>query len=195
MNHTTQEVWGITPDLWSAEATVEAVVRVLQAGVDRVIVRERRLDVVSRHAIVSALLSKGVASERVLLRVGPDDPVPPLGWALHLADGVQRPPGERPLVSAAVHSPAGLREDVDFVVVAPFASPRSKRASGPVLGPDGLRRFVSATRLPVVALGGMTSQNAPLALAAGAAGIAALSSVFTEGEKSLTEMLRTIHQS
>ena len=168
MQHSSVEVWGFTPDSWSPKATFEAIVRVFDAGVDRIVVRERRLEVDQQHALVAALLAHGLASDRVLLRIGPDDPAPPQGWAVHLADGVVRPLGERPLVSAAVHSLAGLREDVDMLLVSPFASPRSKRTTGPVLGAAGLRRFVEVAHRPVLALGGMTPQNARLALGAGA---------------------------
>lgn len=45
------------------------------------------------------------------------------------------------------------------------------------LGTEGLRRIAAAVSLPVVAIGGVTLERAPEALAAGAAGIAVVSAV------------------
>lgn len=173
------EVWGITPDLWPPEATRQAIQDALADGIDRVIVRERRLPVATRHALLGSLLDAGLAADRVLLRIGPDDPAPPDGWSVHLADGVPPPPGARPLVSAAVHHTFLVPEHADWLVVSPFATPISKTGMSPPLGPRGLQPFLG-TR-PVVALGGITPMNAPRALAAGARAVASIGTVFLHG--------------
>ena len=183
------EIWGVTPDIWTPDETTNAILSVLHAGVDRVIVRERRLTVQHRQAIVQAVLAHGLAPQRVLLRLGPGDPPPPAGWSVHLADGVPRPSNGPLFVSATVHSPSRLRSDVDMLVAAPFASPRSKTAPNKPLGTDGLHRIVAASSRPVVALGGITTTNASRALTAGAAGVAAISAVFLDEESGLCSLL------
>ena len=57
-----------------------------------------------------------------------------------------------------------------------YASP-TKPDAGPVLGPEGLRAFVQATRLPVVAIGGIGLENAKEVYACGVAGIAVVSAI------------------
>ena len=66
-------VWGITPDLWPPEQTLQAVRAALEHGVDRVILRERRLTARAQHRLMANLLDAGIEAHRVLLRLGPTD--------------------------------------------------------------------------------------------------------------------------
>ena len=54
-------------------------------------------------------------------------------------------------------------------------APSVKAHPAPTLGLEGLRAIVRLTRRPVVAIGGVTADNAAEALAAGAHGVAVLS--------------------
>lgn len=194
MGTTVGEIWGVTPDLWTPDETTKAILSVLHAGVDRVIVRERRLTVPTRHQLVQNILAHGLAPERVLLRLGPDDPPPPTGWSVHLADGVPRPSNAPAFVSGTVHATSRLRSDVDVLVAAPFASPRSKTVSTMPLGTKGLHRIAAASSRPVLALGGITTTNASQALAAGAVGVAAISAVFLDNEPSLFTLFERVRR-
>lgn len=62
----------------------------------------------------------------------------------------------------------------DYILYAPIFAPRSKPQSTPPIGIDGLRQACRETPLPVIALGGITWDNAPACIEAGAAGIAAI---------------------
>jgi thiamine-phosphate diphosphorylase len=53
----------------------------------------------------------------------------------------------------------------------------TKPDAGDAIGPEGLRRIASAVRIPVVAIGGITPENAAEAVRAGAVGVAVISAV------------------
>ncbi|MCS7221109.1 MAG: thiamine phosphate synthase [Anaerolineae bacterium] len=57
-----------------------------------------------------------------------------------------------------------------------FGTP-TKPDAGPPIGVEGLRQIVRAVSIPVVAIGGVTPQNASAAIEAGAVGVAVISAV------------------
>ena len=71
--------------------------------------------------------------------------------------------------------------DVDYLGVGPVYASPTKPDAGPVLGPAGLRVFVQATHLPVVAIGGIGLENAKDVYACGVAGIAVVSAIMHVG--------------
>ncbi len=99
---------------------------------------------------------------------------------VHLRDGAVSPeyfarPGF--IVTVACHGISGLERTrgADFVLLAPVFSPRSKTDLRHPLGLEVLREAARVSPVPVIALGGITSENAPACMAAGAAGIAGIS--------------------
>jgi thiamine-phosphate pyrophosphorylase len=85
------------------------------------------------------------------------------------------PPGF--IVSVACHSVEDVRraagEGADYALLAPIFSPRSKADLRTPLGIEAIRN-ASALRVPVIALGGITEENALLCIANGAAGVAGI---------------------
>jgi thiamine-phosphate pyrophosphorylase len=69
------------------------------------------------------------------------------------------------------------REGADYVALSPTFSTVSKDDAGPGLGLDRLREIRRAVSLPIVAIGGISRQNARDVIAAGADGIAVISAV------------------
>jgi thiamine-phosphate pyrophosphorylase len=92
---------------------------------------------------------------------------------------VRRMFGEDFLIGVSAHTLAEAQAaragGADFATFGPVFDTPSKRAYGP---PTGLARLSEAARalapFPLIALGGMTSENAHAALSAGAHGIAAI---------------------
>ena len=84
--------------------------------------------------------------------------------------------GERPVISVACHSADDVKrsetESADLAIFAPVFEKRDRPGTAPA-GLNALRE-VCQSHIPVLALGGVTLENAPDSLAAGAAGIAGI---------------------
>jgi len=80
-----------------------------------------------------------------------------------------------------------LRADempIDYIAVGPIYSTTSKENPAPVLGVAALREICGQLRKPVVAIGGITLENAASVLRAGAVSVAVISDLLTGGEPS-----------
>jgi thiamine-phosphate pyrophosphorylase len=107
------------------------------------------------------------------------------------ADGVHVPGGGSPdavrarlpgaLIGASAHSAdeavALLRAGADYVTVSPVFMTASKPGHGPALGLEGLASIAARSPGPVVALGGITPENAAQCVAAGARGVAVMGEI------------------
>lgn len=96
------------------------------------------------------------------------------------ADVVRRIYGEDFLIGVSTHSLEEARiariKGADFVVFGPVFETESKRVFGPPQGLEKLREVCSELReFPVIAIGGITLDNAKACLEAGASGIAGIS--------------------
>ena len=65
-------------------------------------------------------------------------------------------------------------EGADYAILAPIFAPLSKLATTPRLGLGRLHEIATRTIIPVIALGGITAENASRCVEAGAAGIAGI---------------------
>ena len=148
--------------------------------------REKDLPAAERRALLAALVKLGHSYGAVVTAHEDIDAVVAVG-----GDGVHLPGGGDPyaarlrlpraLIGASAHSAAEavaqLSAGADYVTISPVFLTASKPGYGPAIGLDGLTKTAAAASGPVLALGGITAQNAGLCRSAGAAGIAVMGEV------------------
>jgi thiamine-phosphate pyrophosphorylase len=168
-------------------ALADVVTATVDGGVNCVQLREKTMP---RHELLTlAEQLRDITRGRALLLVNTDIDVAARSGAdgVHLPEAgapvadVRRALGERAIVSRAVHrvdaAVAAERDGADFVVFGPaFETP--SHPGQPPSGLDALRAACDAVRIPVVAIGGITATNAPLAIDVGARGVAVIGDIF-----------------
>jgi thiamine-phosphate pyrophosphorylase len=168
------------------ESLLDSIARNLQRGVTWIQLREKDL---SERELLQLLLAasklpnprgtKWIVNTRVDVALAasadgvhfPASSPDPSPWLPLL------PPGF--LVGASCHTLEELaraeRMGATYATFAPVFSPLSKVSEHPPHGIEALRAATRATRLPVIALGGITRVNTQACMDAGAAGVAAIS--------------------
>jgi thiamine-phosphate pyrophosphorylase len=86
--------------------------------------------------------------------------------------------GKRLFIGTSTHSLEQMREadktSADYIAFGPIFPTQSKERPDPVVGIEGLREARKLTRRPLVAIGGITRENAPAVIAAGADSVAVI---------------------
>jgi thiamine-phosphate pyrophosphorylase len=177
----------VISDRRQARRPLEEVAKAAFAGGCRWFsLREKDLPSVERRALLGALIVLGRRYGATVTVHDDIDAVAPTS-----AGGVHLPSGGNPeaararlpgaLIGASAHSAeeasALLHAGADYVTISPVFVTTSKPGYGPALGLRGLADIVAQAPSPVIALGGVTAENAQLCLSAGAHGIAVMGEV------------------
>jgi len=114
-----------------------------------------------------------------------------MGAALHLGQddlppaAARRVTGPETLIGFSTHNERQLRaaqsEPVDYLALGPLFGTSSKQNPDPLVGLDELRRLRPLTERPLVAIGGITRDNARQVLGAGASSLAVIGDLFPAG--------------
>jgi thiamine-phosphate pyrophosphorylase len=168
----------------SAENPLPLIEQAIAAGVDLIQIREKDLAPRSLLSLVEAAVARaqGTAT-RILVNDRLDVALAAGADGVHLpghgfpAAEVRRAYPEL-LIGASCHNLDELHAaeagGADFAVYGPVFAPLSKLAERPPLGVEKLAEAARAVKFPVLALGGITLENAGECLRAGAAGLAAI---------------------
>lgn len=74
-----------------------------------------------------------------------------------------------------------VEEGVDYIAIGPVFPTSTKQNPDPAVGLEGVRRARALTNLPLVAIGGITLENAASVIEAGADSVAVIKALFDDG--------------
>jgi thiamine-phosphate pyrophosphorylase len=186
----------VISDRHQAQRPLEEVAKAVFAGGCRWFsLREKDLPPEERRALLGELVALGRRFGALVTAHEDIEAVAVTG-----ADGVHLPSGGSPaaararlpgaLIGASAHAvdeaAALLRAGADYVTVSPVFVTASKPGYGPALGLDGLKHIVARAPGPIMALGGITPENAALCLSSGACGIAVMGEVMRAADPQAT---------
>ena len=176
------------PDCGAGRTVLDVVGAALRGGAPAIQLRMKDAAAREMTELARALLAETRAAGALLFindrvdvalavgadgaHVGQDDL--PVAAARQIA-----PPGFLLGVSAesAQLARAAEGDGADYVGVGPVYATGSKADAGDAVGPGRIAQVVAAVRIPVVGIGGITIENAPPVIHAGAVGIAVISAV------------------
>lgn len=116
------------------------------------------------------------------VHVGHTD-MPPGAVRRVFADDVRR----QVMIGVSTHDEAQVRAadagEADYIAVGPVFATGTKADAEPVVGLEGVRRARALTRKPLVAIGGITLENAGEVQGAGADSVVVIGGLFRPGER------------
>jgi thiamine-phosphate pyrophosphorylase len=162
--------------------SLDVTERAARDGVEMIQIRAKELSAQELRNLVARVMQVAQRSH-ILVNTRTDVALACGAHGVHLPSGSMAPDTIRRitpagfLIGVSCHSieelRAAEREGADFAVYGPVF-PSVTKSLTPI-GLDAFQRAVAEIQLPVYALGGVTRENAPACIAAGAAGIAGIS--------------------
>ena len=115
------------------------------------------------------------------------------GWGVHVGHtdiepgDARRVVGVGKIIGVSTHNDSQViaadAGEADYVAVGPVFATSTKRDAEPVIGLEGVRRARSLTSKPLVAIGGITLENARSVIDAGADSVAVIGGLLVIGER------------
>jgi thiamine-phosphate pyrophosphorylase len=167
------------------ETLIQAIARNAAAGVDWIQIREKDLESRALFELVSQASECASGRAKIIVNSRVEVALAASASGVHLPSGSPPPsfwegivsPGF--LIGVSCHTldevRAAEREGASYVLFGPVFAPLSKPSDLAPRGLDQLARAASSVTIPVLALGGITLENAHSCMAAGAAGVAGIS--------------------
>jgi len=166
-------------------ALLAAIARNLAAGVEWIQIREKDLPARDLYGLVqTAMALSRPPSSKIIVNTRIDVALAAGAHGVHLPASSPSPRAWRPivppdfLIGVSCHTLDDLKqaeeEGANYAVFGPVFAPLSKSTDLTPVGLDGLSAAVDSVRMRVLALGGITKQNAASCLEVGAAGIAGI---------------------
>ena len=187
----------------SVSAVLKAIAEAAHAGVDLIQIRERSLDVPALLQLVHDAVAAVRGTEtRVIVNDRLDVARAAGAHGVHLrrdsfpAARLRRLTGAPFLLGRSVHSADDAMRAmddgaIDYVIFGTVFSTPSKPGR-PAAGLSALADVVRATPLPVLAVGGVTAENASLVARAGAAGVAAIGIFAERASRSIADTVEGV---
>jgi thiamine-phosphate pyrophosphorylase len=162
--------------------SLDIAARAAQDGVEMIQIRAKDLPTRALADLVRGVVANARKS-KILVNTRTDVALACGAHGVHLPatsmapDAVRRITSLGLLIGVSCHTIAELQaaehEGADFAVYGPVF-PSVTKSLAPI-GIEAFREAAASVRLPVYALGGVTAENAPQCIAAGAAGVAGIS--------------------
>jgi len=169
----------------SDQPLIELIRQAIGAGIDLIQIRERDLSARALFNLAERAAFYARNTGTSILINDRADIAAAYGIGVHLTTRSMKPEVVRAafgvdlLIGVSTHSLYEVAKaeggGADFVVFGPVFETASKKKYGPPVGLSALRAAAARSKIPVLALGGITSDNFRGTLDAGAAGIAGIS--------------------
>ncbi len=185
------KLYFLTDRALSRKGNVEDVRAALEGGMRIVQYREKALSF--RDQIREALRIKKlcrsagatfIVNDRVDLALAVEADGVHLGQEDMPLEIARRLMGQDKLIGITVHTVGEALEAVadgaGSLGVSPIFATRTKADAGPPIGLEGLREIRATVGVPIVGIGGITKENAPQVLEAGADSVCAISAIVTQ---------------
>lgn len=203
MIHPLPKVYPITDITLSGLSHAEQVERLAEGGATFIQLREKNLSPSKFFAEAMAAVERArQRSIRVIINDRADIAVATRADGVHLGqddlppEAARRILGNDAIVGYSTHSleqaQRALSLPIDYLAIGPIFATTSKNDTEPIVGLEGLRSVVRvANRLPIVAIGGITQENARSVIDAGATSVAVISALVAE-EDSISQRTRQL---
>jgi len=180
----------LASDAAAAKAILlDKIEQAAKAGVDWIQLREKDLSGRELAELAESVKQRLGGSSKLLINNRLDVALVTGAAGVHLGEHglpvgearrflAERCPGREFLVGASTHSLKAAQEaeasGADYVIFGPVFATPSKADFGAPQGPAKLQEVCERVKIPVIAIGGITLENAGDALQAGASGLAAI---------------------